>query len=357
MVSCFVMGAELLLLFIYIRTQITVTLKRLVLERVERELLRPGRYRGDDPPSERPSLEKLHAAFCANSYNNAEVLAALGYALATAGFMTLLSKVRPASAAVGRATALASASAGLVMFLLSQWGFLKLGMLPFYADLYNQFTDERPIPRIEADDTNVTLVLLTPTLVAAVALVATGIAAFRDISWGAVAVAAAVALLSLGTEVVSWVLLQGFAVPVASVVSSMTDAVTAVLWVNRDNPPEEAVLKLRAALFPGQSTALSARTLIPHVIRDNFSRKRLEVTEGGALEVRNAPSNPVRSLMMLACSAVLLVAPLVVVAMRAHMFDAAVITVQLLIVAIAYLLYVFVTGRTATMRRLTKALQ
>ena len=356
LLSCFVMGAELLLLFVYIRTQILVGIKRQILTLVDRELNRPDRFMGSDDPVERPGFERLHASFCADSYHSSALLATLGYVLATTALLSIVSKVRPSrTSSLDSWTAVASGAAGMVVFLASQWGFLKLAVLPFYADLYNRITGER-VPRYETDSPGVTVTLLTPTLVSALVLLLVGLAGFGRIRWAAVAWTAAVSLLSLGTEVVSWFLMKGFAVPVSEIVSAITDAITAVLWVNRENPPEAAVRKLKEALFPDASVTLSAANVAKHVHRDHFGRRRLEVTGTGALVVRDAPSEPVRALVMLACTGCLLLAPFVVLALRAPALDAAVVTVQLLLIAVAYGIYTVTTGKTATMRRLTAAL-
>lgn len=356
LLSCFVMGAELLLLFVYIRTQILVGIKRQILTLVDKELTRPDRFLGSDEPVKRPNFEQLHSSFCADSYNSSALLATLGYVLATITMLSIVSKVRPSRAtASDPLTAVAAGAAGMVVFLASQWGFLKLAVLPFYADLYNKITGEA-VPRYETDSPGVTITLLTPTLLSATALLVTGLAGFGRIKWAVVAWTAAVSLLSLGTEVVSWFLMKGFAVPVSEIVSGITDAITAVLWVNRENPPAVAVAKLKESLFPDASVALSAANIAKHVYRDHFDRKRLEVTDFGGLVVRDAPSEPLRAVIMLACAGCLLLAPFVVLALRAPVLDAAVVTIQLLLIAVTYAIYTFTTGKTATMRRLTTAL-
>lgn len=356
MLSCFVMGAEMLLLFVYIRTQILVGIKRRILSLVDGELNRPGRFRGGDDPVKRPSFERLHASFCVDSYNSSALLAALGYVLATLALLSFVSRVRPSRTPFqDPLTAVASGAAGMLVFLASQWGFLKLAVLPFYADLYTRITGD-VVPRYEQDSPGVTLTLLLPTLLSAAVLLLVGIAGAGRISWAAVSWTAAVSLLSLGTEAVSWFLMKGFAVPVSEIVSGVTDAITAVLWVNRENPPEVAVRRLKEALFPDASVTLSSANIAKHVHRDHFARKRLEVTDFGGLVVRDAPSEPARAVVMLACAGCLLLAPFVVLALRAPALDAAVVAAQLALIAATYGVYTVTTGRTATMRRLTAAL-
>lgn len=355
MLSCFVMGAELLMLFVYIRTQILVVVKRHILSLVDGELNRPGRFLGSDEPVKRPQFERLHSTFCADSYHSSALMAALGYALVTLVFVFILSKTRSSSEDHSHAlTAAAAAAAGMVVFLASQWGFLKLAVLPFYVDLYNRITGEEA-PRYEPDSPGVTVTLLAPTLLSALVLFVCVVAGYGSIRWAAVAWTAAVSFLGLGTEVVSWFLMKGYAVPVSEIVSGVTDAITAVLWVNRENPPEVAVRKLREALFPGASVTLSAANIAKHVYRDHFDRKRLQVTDFGGLVVRDSPSEPLRALVMLGCAGCLLLAPFVVLALRATALDAAIVVAQLLLISASYGIYTFTTGKTATMQRFTGA--
>ena len=355
MLSCFVMGAELLLLFCYIRTQILVGIKRRVFDLVKAELLREDRFLGGAEPTRRPSFEQLHSSFCADSYGNSSLLAILGYALATAFLVSLLSKIRTSKDTISSGpTLIASAAAGMTVFLGSQWGFLKLAVLPFYSDLYDRVTGQDN-PSFEKDPPAVSLKLLGPTITCMCVLLVVSLAAFGRINWGAVAFTALISVFSLGTEVISWFLMKGFAVPVTEIVSSVTDAVTAVLWVNRDNPPSRAVDMLRESLFPDGDPSLTASNLFRHVYRDHFDRRRLEVDEDGSLVMASARSDRIRALVMIACSACLILCPFVVVALRAPAMDAAVIVFQLLLIAGTYGIYMFTTGETTTMVRITRS--
>lgn len=356
MLSCFVMGAELLLLFAYVRTQILVGVKRRVLSAVEAELLRDGRFRGAPHSVGRPDLERLHSAFCADWYGSSSVLAVLGYLLATVLLLSMLSNVRTAKNAVSSGpTLVASAAAGTLVFFVTQWGFLKLALLPFYSDLYDKVTGGDN-PGYEHDPPGVTLTLLSPTLFSACVLLAASAVWSSEIDWGAVAFAAGAAVLGLATEAVSWLLMKGFAVPVAEIVSAVTDAITAVLWVNRSNEPQRAVDRLRESLFPDGSPKLTRSNILRHIYRDNFDRRKLEVDDHGALVLRRAGSERLRAVIMIACAACLLSAPFVAVALRAPALDAAVIMAQLLSIAAAYWIYVIATRDTATMKRLTAAI-
>jgi hypothetical protein len=353
MLSSFVMGAELLLLFVYIRTQILVAIKRKIYFSVRDELTREDRFLGTDTPLKRLELERIHSLLCVDSYDNSAMLATLGYVLATVALVVILSKASPSNNPDTDAlTTLAATSAGLVFFLGSQWGFLKLGILPFYADLYNRFTGQN-IPLYEADSASVTLVLLGPTILSAFVFVIAGLAGFQSIAWALVAVTLLFSVLGLGTELVAWFLMRGFAVPVTDSVSALTDAITAVLWVNQDNSPEIAIKRLAQSLFPDNTFTMTTGNIFKHVYRDNFARKRLEVTDYGALVVRDAPSNRLRAAVMLGCAACLLLAPFVALAARAPPGDAVVVIAQIVIIAFAYWIYILNTGGTATMLRLT----
>lgn len=321
---------------------------------VQGELLRKDRYLGNSDPIKRPSFDQLHSSFCADSYSNSSLLAILGYFLATLSLLSMLSKVRNSGIKSSGPTVIVSSAASMVVFLVSQWGFLKLGILPFYSDLYDKVT-RSDNPTYEADSIGVTLVLLSPTIISACVLIVSGVIWFNQIAWGSVAFATIISVFSLFTEVISWFLMKGFAIPVTEIVSSITDAITAVLWVNRNNPPEHALKRLKESFFPDNSLALSSSNILKHIYRDHFDRRKLDVNDYGSLVLRKADSQKIRALIMIMCSICLLLAPFVVVALRAPALDAAVIIFQLLLISATYGIYIFTTDKTTTMKRLTAA--
>lgn len=352
LLSSFVMGAELLLLLVYVRAQILIIAKRRVYAMAEAELLRPGRFVGADPPTRRPSLERLHASVCADSYSSSATLAAACFSAAAAVLLALVMR-GPAGPAppVNAATAVTGGAAALAVFLASQWAFFKGAVLPFYARAYN-LAAGADIPLVEADPPGASLLLLAPTL-ASLLLLAALAAGGRAVSWPRVAACAAVALPSLATEAVSWLVMKGFAVPVDRIAAAFTDAVTAVMWVNRDNPPGAALARLREALFPTGRDTLAAGSIVGLARADNFRPSRLEVADGGRLEVRPAPA-PAAWIpaLMLVSSLALIAAPVAAAAALAGPLDAAVLLAQMVAIAAAYAVFTLGGGATATMRRI-----
>lgn len=350
--SCFVTGSELLLLFAYVRTEILYSIKKRLYKQVESELLRIGRYAGSDPPMKRFDLDKVLSMICLNSYGK-YTLATLAYVLCTFVTLSLLSIRFPSLGQPNLPTNIASASVGVGILLVSQWVFLKLSILPFYARMYNRLSGDS-IAVIEKDPLKVTFILLSPSIAAFATFATTCIVAPFRIDWWVVAKTIFFASIGTLTSLISWALVEGFALPGDKIESSVSDAVTATLWVNNDNAPEEATHMLKNTYFYGGDMSIGVGNIHKHIWRDNFSCRKLVVDDGGDLKIARSNSNVSASAIMVLCSVVLFFAPFVVLAWRADLMDGVTIAFQIAVVFCAYLLYVNYTNQTSTMRRISK---
>ena len=352
LIASFVMGVELVLILVYVRMQVVSALKGAVERTVASELARPGAYLGKDPPAARPNFERLYASLSLDGEHRTGVLTCFVYFLTAVIFVVSIVRMGDfESVPRSSSTSIASALAGLSVFAASQWGFLKLVVLPHYARLFNQITGS-DIPAFEADEARVTFLLLGPAFAFLIALSLFAFALSGQIEWGVVGVTVLIAVASVSTEVVSWGAITGFSVPMESVVSAVADSVTAVLWVNRDNPPEVALERLHEALFPDASSSLSPGNILQTYYREAFDRKRLVLDPSGDLAVASAPSGVLQSAFLLACAIALILAPIVAVAVRGLGMDAAVFAAQIACVTFVYAVFVRYSEDTETMKRI-----
>lgn len=356
LLSAFVMGAELLLLFVYVREQILVPVKQVIFKAAVKEMKKTAAAPASLPFALKHNLiTDAHSKVCLDAYRNSQGMAVVGYVLVTVIFLFLIYQAYPARPPFSNLeTSVASAAAGMFVFLISQWLFLKVAVLPYYIQLFNRATGSNA-PLFENDPLSVHLTLLGPTILSLFVLATAGIAWFGVIDWWNVGVTIAVSLLSLSTEVVSWLLMKGFAVPAEQIVSAITNASIATLWVRANsNPPEIAEQRLMEALFPPNAQFLKASNIMKHVYRDNYDMKRLAVNRFGDLVViDDERSEPVGPSVILACAFSLILVPIVAVALRATADDLALMYVQILAIAGTYGIYIVYSGNTATMVRLT----
>nr|WRJ69947.1 hypothetical protein TetV2_00502 [Oceanusvirus sp.] len=351
--SSVVLGVELFLLIAYIRVQVLNGIKRQVYKRAAKEI--DDLEITDSEPVDRPRLEDLHSAVCIRAYENSSILAVLGYALSTIFVVYLLSGVGKGEggglARHNTQTMVAAMFLSLVVFLGSQWGFFKLAVLPFYADVYTRFTGI-DIPQFESDSLSLTLSLLSLTIVALLGFLVTGVAGFFRISWGVVLIEGLVSVLSLGTEVVSWVLMQGFAVPVSETVSAVADCTTAVLWVNENNSPDEAKAQISRVLFPNGERRITVFNIFSHFVHDNIDRKKLVLGENGGLDI--VPSDERFlwvNIAMFSCVVVLFLAPIFVIWTRTARAETIIFAIQVAFIICSYGLYIKLSDKSATMQK------
>jgi hypothetical protein len=351
--SSFVLAIELFLLVAYVRVQILNAIKRYVLKFSSDSI--DDIELSDSEPVERPNLENMHSTLCLRAYENSSLLAILGYAMSTAFIVYLLSKVGRGGESVQRLntpTILAGMFLSLAVFICSQWVFFKVAILPFYADIYTRFTGIE-IPRLEMDPPSVTLSLLALLLLSVFGLIVTGIFRFSNISWSAVLFEGLVSLLSLGTEIVSWVLIQGFAVPVSETVSAIANSTTAVLWVNSENSPVVAKAELARVLFPDGNPSLSRSSIFSHFVNDNFDRQQLVLGQDGSLEIVSAPESFLwTNIIMLTCVLVLIAAPVFVTVTKTRGINTAVLVFQTTVILMSYAVYVEVGGKSTTLEKI-----
>jgi hypothetical protein len=352
LIASFVMGAEFLLILFYVRIQILAALKGVVENAAKAELNRPGSYIGDDPPAEpRVDLGSVYSMLTLDGEHRTGLLVCLVYGLTALFFIGGISRMRGRGEGVSVPTLLTSVLAGLAVFALSQWGYLKFVILPHYARLFNTVSGSS-IPVIEMDDARTTAALLSPTLIAAVLFVAYSVVYFGAVDWRVVGVTTFIAALSVSTEVVSWVAVTGYSVSMESVVSAVADAATAVLWVTRDNSPTVALEKLHDALFPDASSVLSLGNIAPHFYMEFFARRRLEVAFDGSLVVVKAPTPLLRSLCLVGCSLALMIAPVVAVAVWGRGLDFVVLLGQIAAIGFVYAMFIRFSDTSNTMKRI-----
>ena len=343
------MGAELFLLFGNVRSQILLGVKRRLFTYAREEI---GKPTDDDAMQSRPDAEAKYNSLCIDAGRNS-YLAVLSVLTVTLYLVSMLLNVsrEPVFGSASLPTSVASASAGMVVFLGSQWMFFKYVVLPYYSDLYDKITGEDN-PRFEKDPWNVTLTLLSPTLASVCTLLIVGALFYRSIDWATVGMAGALSVLSLATELVTWFMMKGFAVPVQKIVSAVTDTVTAIGWTNTSNSGDVALDALAKVLFPNGDPAES--NLIGHVYRDNFDRKILKIGDGGTIGAARGGSDKT-AIVFFACSLCLMISPFVALAFKATLVDAAVISCQMALIVVVYYMYTYTSGKTTTMQRLNDA--
>lgn len=356
LIASFIMGAEFLLIIFYIRIHILSALKGVVENAVKAELTRPGAYFGNDPPAEpRVDLGSVYSLLTLDGDHRSGLLMCLVYFLTAVFFIGSISRMRGEGEGEGESvsvpTLLSSVLAGLAVFALSQWVYLKFIILPHYARLFNTVSGAS-IPLIEMDDARTTAALLCPTIIAAVLFVAYSAVYFGAVDWWVVGMTTFIAVLSVSTEVVSWVAVTGYSVSVESVVSAVADAATAVLWVTRDNSPSVALEKLHESLFPDASSMLSPSNIASHFYMEFFARRRLEVAPDGSLVVVKAPTPLLQSLCLVGCSLALMIAPVIAVAVWGRGLDLVVIIGQLAAIGFVYGMFIRFGDHSNTMKRI-----
>lgn len=354
LMACVVMGIEFFLILVYVRIQVLVAARNRIERAVRAELLRPGAYAGEDPPADRPSLESMYSTLCFDPDEKTGVLIGAVYALTAVLFLTAIFRV-PFSPldSLSAGTMMCVAAASLAVFASMQWGFLKLVVLPHYARLYNKLVVD-DIPVFESDPARVTGVLLAPAMVFVAAFAFIAVAFFGAVDWPVVGFAALMAVVGITTEVLTWVAITGYSLPLRSTASAMSDAITAVLWVNRSNPPEVALDVLHRAWFPDASSMLSVENVFQNTYRELFARKRLSVDGDGDLVIVAAPTDRVLSSVLVTACALMMLVPVVTVVFRGDAFDSVLFASQVLGVLGVYGVFIAFAGDTATMSRVAK---
>jgi hypothetical protein len=349
MTVSFVLGFELLLLLLYVRTSFNYLIKKRIFFTTSGLFDAATPLMEDIPKVNLPcavghaKVMNLHQALCLDTYKNAPLLAVLCYILAASLFVLLVNSPSPQDAYYfpGVETSLTAAAGGLSVFLLAQWLIVKLVVFKTYEEMYNRSTGA--VSKVET--VALTFAALAPSLVSVFAFAAFAFAWFRVVDWWVVALTCGASLVGLSTEAFVFSLMKGLTASAGEIASATANTGIAVLWVNAGNPPAYARKALAETMFPhgedGSVLPLGITTGLRHFYHDNFVTSYLQVSDSGALVVRRDRAFPISVIVMIACAVCLIAAPIAAIAFRAPALDAAILAVQFGMICAAFAIYVF----------------
>eukprot|EP00899_Mesostigma_viride_P026361 jgi/Mesvir1/690/Mv17302-RA.1 len=366
--SSFVMGVELLLLIGYVRVEIATAAKRTMEKKVKSKLgstTEPvtADEMGLDAVADvlleevkDPSVSAEDVYMETGGEGNKWMSTLIFVLLAIAGpSLTLLALSRRGKGDTGFMTVLVSGLASMTVILATQYGFVKLFVLPFYADTFNKVMgEEKAIPRLEIDDAKTTGLLLTPTLISFAVTIFLWLVGWKHVASGTVMLSALAATLSIATEAVAWTLMKGMAVPMEYIAGISNDASIAI---SAKGEKEAKIKKLHEAFFHDFESRLTPSSYPGHLKSLYWDRKQLKLDEKGEVEVAPANyQNKASTIVMLASAATLISVPLWTAAFKAPGKDAVSLLVQCAVIAASYSVFVMFTGRTTTMRKISTGL-
>lgn len=353
--SSFVMGIELLLLFVYIRSQISISIKRIMYSHVSSELTRENRFKDDTIPiAQRWGVEHILNSVCFNTFEHSSTLSTLGYLLVAGVFIALLTRSSSSriDGGVNTQTTITALCISLSVFLMSQWIFVKRVVLPYYVEVYNKYFPTQNIPYYERDSFTTTAKLLMLLFMVLLCFIGFSIVWNSSISWGYVVMAMVISLFSIVTELITWLLMRGYAIPTKPIIAAIGDCITAVLWSVGNNDTEKGLEVLKASLFPDGDTSMNANTIIKHTYYDNFHPTKVDIDGSGDLVLTYAPSDMIRSGAMITSASLMMIAAVVMMAIKTTAVDFYATSAELAIILVSYVVYTFVTNETTTMQRL-----